>query len=300
MKLSLRALFGWVALAALIIAALAQPSLLWMRVMFTLALGFVAVAAAGAILAHGKPRAFWTGAALCSALYLLALLHVSQGSIQGRTILARSLLTQHLLDAMARARGMTIRSEFDGFELWDEAMFRPEPTGGVYGGGGLTGGGFGTPGGGIGSYGGMMEGAYPGYGNVGSSGGTGSPSLDPAEATSEGRIPEGEAAAPPGGSSPADPEVPASQDSSGDGGVMSPPGYAEEGGSGYPGMPSPGGMAPLPGTPIGPPAAPVWSYASYNHFMVSGHCAFVALLGIVGGFLARVLFGRDGADSPNV
>jgi hypothetical protein len=281
MKLSLRALFGWVALAALIIAAMAQPSLLWMRVMFTLALGFVACAAAGAILSRGKQRAFWTGAALCSTMYLVAVLHVSHGQIQGRTIFARSLLTQHVLDAIARGRGMHVRSEFDGFELWDEAMFRPEPTGGGFYGGGMGGFGGGMPGMMSGYGGSMMGGAYApggsGYGEASPDSGTGAPSLDPAEAAAEGET------------------QPMPSDSSGAGSAMSPPGYGGE--SGYPGMGPPGAMAPTPGTPLPPPAPPVWQYASYNHFVVSGHCAFVVLLGIAGGFVTRALFGRE--ESPS-
>lgn len=277
MKLSLRALFGWVALAALMVAALAQPSLLWMRVMFTLALGFVACAAAGAILLRGKPRAFWTGAAMCGGLYLFILLHLHQGEIRWRTVLARGLLTQHLLDAIARARGMPIRSEFDGFELWEDAIFRPESPSGVF---------YGGPGGG------GMGGGFGGGGFMAP--GSGMPGMPVTGTTS---------APPPGGAGdeaesdstidPPDGGSPATGGDAADVGMAS--GGDDPAGMGSAGYS--GAMGPVTGPPVPAVAVWTWPYAAYNHFVLSGHCAFVILVGLAGGALVRALFGRDESSS---
>ena len=61
---------------------------------------------------------------------------------------------------------------------------------------------------------------------------------------------------------------------------------------GGPGMGSPG---PPSGTsPAGAPPIPsVWTYASYNHFLITGHCTFVILVGLIGGLVSRWAFGRE-------
>lgn len=59
MRISLRTLMLWVAFIGVVTAALAQPSLFWMRVMFTLSMAFLLYAVAGALAARGKTRTFW-------------------------------------------------------------------------------------------------------------------------------------------------------------------------------------------------------------------------------------------------
>jgi hypothetical protein len=185
MKLSLRTLLLIVALVSVITAALAQPSLFWMRLMFTVAAAFLALAIVGALAAAAKSRAFWIGAAVFSGAYAFVLLDErSVGAQNQAPIMQRALITQSLLDALAKARGLDVRSHSDGFRLWDVFIYRAKASG------------------------------------------TGS-------------------------------------------------------------MGSPAGAPPLP---------PAFDLASYNHFLITGHCAFVILVGLIGGLASRWMFCREEAE----
>lgn len=185
MKLSLRTLLLIVALVAVITAALAQPSLFWMRLMFTVAVAFLAVAAVGALASTGKGRSFWIGAAVFSSAYALVLLDERAVGVQNQApIMQRALITQALLDVLAQARGLDVRSQSDGFRLWDVYIYRAEAS---------------------------------------------------------------------------------------RAGTMEPPTGA-------------------------PPISPTFTLASYNHFLITGHCEFVILVGLIGGLASRWMFGREEAE----
>jgi hypothetical protein len=196
-----------------------------MRVMFSLAVGFLSFAVTGALRAQGQVRAFWTGAAVFGIGYFYLLLDArAVGTFsQQSPVLSRALVTQPLLDRLAAARGLDVRSGFGDFKLWDEGIYADADSSGGGLGSPPMGGGMGPPS--MGS--GMMPGGS-GYGG------------------------------------------------SGFGSAMSGPG---------PGSPS--GM--LGGMPV----ATSWTYASYNHFLIAGHCAFVILIGLAGGVICQRGFGRE-------
>lgn len=275
MKLSLRSLMLLVALAAIITAALAQPSLFWMRVMFTVSVAFLAFAAVGALAARGKVRAFWIGAAVFGGGYSLLLLDARSSGLQQQTsILPRALITQQLLDVLAAARGLDIRSWQGDFRLWDESIYYPynASSGGP--------GGMGGPG--MPSMGSGMSSPPPGGG--------GFFDVDP-EAIEDPS--SGGSSPPPGSSGFGESSDPASDSA----GSMGPPGMSSS--SGGPGMGMGGSPGPWPGpgssTSPGAPPLPMgaFTYASYNHFLITGHCAFIILVGLIGGLLSRWVFGRD-------
>jgi hypothetical protein len=181
-------------------------------------------------------------------------------------ILSRAVITQPLLDALAAARGLQIRSTSGDFRLWDEAIYSSAASGS---------GGFGS-GPGMPSMGSGMGPAPPGGG--------GFFDVDPEglqDPSSGGQSP------PPGSSGPDE-----NSDSgvSGSSGSMGPPPGMSSSGMGSPG-PGSGMMAGSPGAP--PLPAGAFTYASYNHFLITGHCAFVILIGLIGGLLSRWAFGRE-------
>jgi len=184
-----------VAFVGVVTAALAQPSLFWMRVMFTMMIGFLSLAVVGALAARGETRVFWIGAAVFSSAYLLVLLDERSVGVQNQApIMQRALITQALLDSLARVRGLDVRSQSDSFRLWEAFIYHAESSSG-----------------------GAMGGAPP-----------------------PGAVPGGSAGAPP--------------------------------------MP------------------PTFTLSSYNHFLITGHCAFVILVGLIGGMVSRWTFGREELD----
>jgi hypothetical protein len=222
MKISLRTLLLCVTLAGCFIAAMAQPSLFWMRVMFTLAVAFLVYAATGAVTMRGKPRTFWVGAVFFGTAYFAMLMDGRMiDSNQQSSTLPRALITQHVLDWIADAKGLYVRSGNGDFKLWEDSIYQIGNQSGGFGSGG--------PGGSSMSVGSM------------------SGSMGP----------------PPG--SPA---------------------------MGVPGMGSGSGMMPGAGAP--PVTGPI-TYATYNHFLIIGHCCFVILAGLGGGIVSLWTFWRDDA-----
>lgn len=257
----------FVALVAIITAALAQPSLFWMRLMFTVTVAFLAFAAVGALAAKGKTRTFWIGATIFGGAYAYVL-HSQQtiGFQQQSPVMQRALITQPLLDTLAQARGLDVRSHYGDFNLWDPAIYTPYPVGP---------GGMGGPG---------MPGMGSGMGPA-PPGGGGFFDVDP-----EGlQDPSSGGSAPAAGSSGFGENSDAG--ASGSAGSMGPP----SGMSSMPGSSSMGSPGPGSTSPAGAPPLPVgtFTYASYNHFLITGHCAFVILVGLIGGLASRWAFGRE-------
>ena len=268
-----------VALVAIVTAALAQPSLFWMRMMFTVSVAFLAFTAVGSLAAKGKTRTFWIGAVMFGGAYAYVVLsQQTTGFQQQSSMMQRALITQPLLDQLAQARGLDVRSHFADFSLWDVSIY----TDNSFGSGGM--GGPGMPGMGSG-----MGPAPPGGG--------GFFDVDPEglqDPTSGGSTP------PPGASGFGE-----NSDSgaSGSAGSMGPPSGMSSmpGGSsmGSPGpWPSPAGPGSgmMPGSSGAPPMPGAMTYASYNHFLITGHCAFVILVGLIGGLASRWAFGREEVD----
>jgi hypothetical protein len=267
-----------VALVAVVTAALAQPSLFWMRVMFTVTVAVLAFAVVGALAARGKARTFWIGTALFGGGYFLLLIEAPniQFSPAGQS-LHRALLSQMLLDTLAKARGLTVRSHFDGFRLWDEAIYHD----GSLGTGGMGGGGMG----GMPSSGGMP--AVP-------PGGGGFFDVDP-DGLQDSTVAGG--STPPPGSSGYGENSDGGE--SGSGGSMGPPpGMSTSPGGPGPGMGTPyPGSGMMPGSGAPPVPAGAFTYGSYNHFLLTGHCAFVILIGLIGGMVSRWAFGREDSSA---
>jgi hypothetical protein len=266
MKLSLRSLLLFVALVAVVTAALAQPSLFWMRIMFTVTVAFLAFAAVGSLAARGKTRTFWIGAVVFAGAYAYVLASEQTTGFQARsTMMQRALITQPLLDALAQARGLEVRSHFADFNLWDPAIYTDNTLGsGGMGGPGMPGMGSGigpAPPGGGGFFDVDPEGAQDT-----ASGGTTPPGSSGFGENSDG-----------GAFGSAGSMGPPSGMSSSVGGPMS--GYGGSGTS------PPAGAPPLP---VG-----AFTYGSYNHFLITGHCAVVILVGLIGGLLSRWAFGRE-------
>src|SRR5688572_700665 len=99
MKLSLRTLLIWVAFAAIVAAALARPSLLWTRLLFTVAIVFLGWSIVGAIATRGNRRIFWAGSAVFAAGYFFLLWGGPRsGYGDGSFGPARTLATQEVLN----------------------------------------------------------------------------------------------------------------------------------------------------------------------------------------------------------
>lgn len=191
--------------------------------------------------------------------------------------LHRALLSQMLLDTLAKARGLEVRSGFDGFRLWDEAIYRGDSVG-IGGMGGMSGYGGGSPMGGSGS----MPSAPPGGG--------GFFDVDP-DGLQDSTV-AGGSTPPPG---PSGYGENSDGGESGSGGSMGPPpGMSTSPGGPGPGMGTPyPGSGMMPGSGAPPMPAGAFTYGSYNHFLITGHCAFVILVGLIGGLLSRWVFGRE-------
>ena len=267
MKMSLRTLLLWVAFIAVVTAALAQPSLFWMRVMLSLSIAFLLYAACGALAARGPARSFWIGAAVFGGGYFFMFAQGPQDRFNpvATSLLSRALITQPLLDALAAARGLEVRSHWGDFNLWDQSIYSSSPYGSS---------GMGGPG-------------IPGTGSA-PPGGGGFFDVDP-----EG-LQESPAA---GGPTPVPGASGFGENSdagaAGSAGSMGPPsGMSPMPGGSSMGSPGPGsGM--MPGSSGAPPMPGALTYASYNHFLITGHCAFVILVGLIGGTLCRWTFGRE-------
>jgi hypothetical protein len=185
MKISLRTLLLGVAFAGLMLAALVQPSLFWMRVMFSLAVCFLLFAIMGALKAPAKGRTFWSGVAVFGIGYFVLLVDGRLiDSPQQGTMLPRLLITQQLLDGLADLRGLPLRSQFQQFKLWDDFIFENPPPPSTWNSASSSSGSKGGPPPGMGSrikggssFGGSKGGPPPGSSGMGSGsmpGGSGS------------------------------------------------------------------------------------------------------------------------------
>jgi hypothetical protein len=253
-----------VAFVAVVTAALAQPSLFWMRLMFTVTVAFLALAVVGALEARGKLRTFWIGAAVFGGAYAYVLLSEQTiGFQQQSPMLQRALITQQLLDTLAAARGLDVRSQYAGFKLWDESIY----SSGSVGSGGIGGMGGGGP---------MPPPGGGGFFDVDPEG------LQESPASGDSTPPLASGF---GGNS--------DDEATGSAGSMGPPsGMSPMPGGSSMGSPGPGsGM--MPGSSGAPPMPGALTYASYNHFLITGHCAFVILVGLIGGMVSRWAFGRE-------
>jgi hypothetical protein len=217
MKLSLRALLLWVAFAGIVIAALTRPSPLWARILFTLAIAFIAWSLLSIVATRGRQRSYWIGAAIGSVGYLLLMgglpsLPWIPGS-NASTYLGKGLLTQEVLEWAAHGIGHTWDTHDPSTAtLFNERTFQPKES--VY----LTV----TPGGGSFGPGTMI----------------------------------------PNPNDPFDPYAPMS-----------------------------GSTPPLPAPPT------IYNPGLINQFFLSGHSAFLILIGLLCGGIARWRFGRTEESS---
>lgn len=129
MTISLRALLLWVAFAALVAAALARPSLLWTRLLFSCTAVFLVWAVIGALATRGNQRIFWIGAAAFGLAYGL-MFSGSRPSPYGGDAgfeMGRVLVTQQLLDAAARAIGHEDVLQSNRATVWDPSILWQPP-----------------------------------------------------------------------------------------------------------------------------------------------------------------------------
>ena len=129
MKFSIRTLLLWVAFAAVLAAALARPSLLWTRLLFTLSLLFCGASLIGCFTTRGKRRTFWIGAAVIGAIYYSAWNDgfVTADAFGGtESSRGRALISQSMLEQAGKVIGHQFPFDHETFEIWDSAMFSVE------------------------------------------------------------------------------------------------------------------------------------------------------------------------------
>jgi hypothetical protein len=263
MKLSLRALLLWVAFAALVAAALARPSLLWTRLMFTCTIVFLIWAVIGALATRGQQRVFWIGAAAFGLGYglLFSGSRPSPYGVDGGFEMGRVVVTQQVLEWTAGAIGHEDPMQSNRATVWDPSILwqqrnTPLPAT-VY----------------------WAPTAPPTYS---------SPPQVSYRVVEE--IPSLEIT--PGATDAVVQEAPA--DSTGDGepptdaldtvpALVSPPPPSMA----YPSIPPYAAYSPYAN--VAGPASP----GLYGQFLMSGHCAFLILIAVIGGALARWSFGRE-------
>ena len=265
MRISLRALLLWVAFAALVAAALARPSLLWTRLLFSCTVVFLVWAVIGALATRGNQRVFWIGAAAFGLSYGL-MFSGNRPSPYGGDAgfeMGRVLVTQQLLDAAAQAIGHEDALQSNRATVWDPSILWQPPRN-----------------------------ALPGTVNVVPNGVGPYPITTPQTSympVYESQPPTVEIEGPSNEGAEAPPI-----DSTGDGGIpptdtlnvapsLSPPTYSVPNSayasSVYVTYPTTGGAPP----------------GLYGQFLMSGHCAFLILIAVAGGALARWCFGGEEA-----
>jgi hypothetical protein len=129
MKISLRTMLIWVAFAAVVAAALARPSLLWTRLLFSCAAVFLGWSLIGALAARGRQRTFWIGAATSGIAYALLFGGGRPSPYSGDSgfELGRVLMTHQLLDWTAQAIGHNDPMEGSRATVWDPMIFWRTP-----------------------------------------------------------------------------------------------------------------------------------------------------------------------------
>lgn len=241
MKVSLRALFFWIAFSALVAAALARPSVLWTRLIFSFTLAFLGWTIVGAIATRGKNRVFWSASAIFGLGYLFLISSETQSPYGGPSFtVGRTLVTHELLNWVGKGIGHKYGYGSANVTLWDPSMFAAD--------------------------GGAPSMAY---------------SSQPATVVTTG-VPY---------YAPAMPDVTAAE-----GAAESLDQSGDLAGSG----PTPTALVPQtyvpPASTTLPPVytftmSPITSGGAYSQFLLSGHCAFLVLIALSAGLLARWMFG---------
>ncbi len=91
-QFSLRLLFGFITIAGIGCAALANPSYIWAGVILTIALGMLAMAGVGAACCYGSCRAFCLGAVIFGSGYMILTLAPWFDDATGELLPSRMLL----------------------------------------------------------------------------------------------------------------------------------------------------------------------------------------------------------------